>query len=120
MLRDRNNLDIGLVIGSTTRLKEAAERETNMASLARQFSTDTPSNAAAVPAGVSDRSLLTPRELDVLRLMADGLTTREIGDRLNMRFKTAACHRNRVLQKVGVKSTVSAVRWAIRQGIVEL
>jgi DNA-binding NarL/FixJ family response regulator len=52
--------------------------------------------------------------------MADGLTTREIGARLNMRFKTAACHRSRILQKVGVKSTVSAVRWAIRAGLIEL
>jgi DNA-binding NarL/FixJ family response regulator len=63
---------------------------------------------------------LTPREMDVLRLMADGLTTREIATQLNMRFKTAACHRNRILQKVGVKSTVSAVRWAFRQGLIEL
>jgi DNA-binding NarL/FixJ family response regulator len=58
--------------------------------------------------------------MDVLRLMADGLTTREIGNQLGMRFKTAACHRNRILQKLAVKSTVSAVRWAIRAGLVAL
>ena len=63
---------------------------------------------------------LTPREMDVLRLMADGLTTKAIAVHLNMRFKTAACHRNRVLQKVGVTSTVSAVRWAIRRGLIPL
>ena len=61
---------------------------------------------------------LTPRELEVLRLMAEGLTTRAIGDLLKIRFKTAACHRSRVLQKLGVDSTVAAVRWAIREGIV--
>jgi DNA-binding NarL/FixJ family response regulator len=50
--------------------------------------------------------------------MADGLTTRTIGVRLNISFKTAACHRSHILQKLAVDSTVSAVRWAIRQGIV--
>jgi DNA-binding NarL/FixJ family response regulator len=62
---------------------------------------------------------LTPREVEVLRLMADGLSTRTIAVRLSISFKTAACHRYRILQKVGVESTVSAVRWAIRCGLVE-
>jgi DNA-binding NarL/FixJ family response regulator len=52
--------------------------------------------------------------------MAEGLTTKEIAARLNMRFKTAACHRSRILQKLNVTSTVSAVRWALRQGVVAL
>ena len=64
-------------------------------------------------------AVLTAREVEVLRLMADGLSTREIAARLAISFKTAACHRYRVLQKLGVETTVSAVRWAIRSGIVE-
>ena len=62
--------------------------------------------------------VLTARELEVLRLMADGISTREIASRLHISFKTAACHRYRILQKLGVDTTVSAVRWAIRTGIV--
>jgi DNA-binding NarL/FixJ family response regulator len=73
-----------------------------------------PSNGAGV------RSSLTARETEVLRLLADGLTTKAVASRLGVSFKTAACHRSRILQKLGVESTVSAVRWAIRQGIVEL
>jgi DNA-binding NarL/FixJ family response regulator len=61
---------------------------------------------------------LTPRETEVLCLMADGFTTKVIAARLGMQFKTAACHRTRILQKLGVNNTVAAVRWAIRQGIV--
>jgi two-component system, NarL family, response regulator NreC len=61
---------------------------------------------------------LTKRELEVLHLMADGLTTKAIAARLGVTFKTAACHRGRILQKLSVDSTVSAVRWAIRVGIV--
>ena len=63
-------------------------------------------------------SVLTAREVEVLRLMADGLSTKQISAQLKISFKTAACHRYRILQKLCVDSTVSAVRWAIRQGIV--
>jgi len=63
-------------------------------------------------------SVLTPREIQVLRLLADGLSTRAVAVQLNVAFKTAACHRYRILQKLGVESTVSAVRWAIREGLI--
>jgi two-component system, NarL family, response regulator NreC len=66
----------------------------------------------------SGKPILTRREVEVLHLMADGLTTKVIGERLGVTFKTAACHRGRILQKLGVDSTVAAVRWAIRTGIV--
>jgi two-component system secretion response regulator SsrB len=62
--------------------------------------------------------VLTKREVEVLRLMAEGLTTKAIASELNVSFKTVACHRYRVLQKLGADSTVRAVRWAIRQGLV--
>jgi len=71
-----------------------------------------------IPADTVVPSHLTNRETQVLRLMADGLTTKEIAVQLNVRFKTAACHRSRILQKLNVTSTVTAVRWAIRVGIV--
>jgi DNA-binding NarL/FixJ family response regulator len=75
-----------------------------------------------VPGPVVDRfgkPTLTKRETEVLLLMADGLTTKAIGVQLGVTFKTAACHRGRILQKLSVESTVSAVRWAIREGLVE-
>jgi two-component system secretion response regulator SsrB len=77
---------------------------------------------AYVPGQARDGAVsaaLTTRETEVLRLMADGLSTKEIAARLDVTFKTAACHRYRVLQKLCVDSTVTAVRWAIREGIVE-
>ncbi len=70
--------------------------------------------------GIPGQARLTPREIDVLRQMAEGLTTKQIAFQLNIRFKTAACHRNRILDKLGVQSTVLAVRWAIRHGLVEV
>ncbi len=62
---------------------------------------------------------LTERELQVLRLLADGRTSREIADALSIRFKTATSHRNSILSKLGVHDTVLAVRWAIRTGLIE-
>jgi DNA-binding NarL/FixJ family response regulator len=62
---------------------------------------------------------LTPREIDVLRLMSEGLSTKQIGAKLGVSFKTAASHRAHILSKIGVHETVSAMRWAIRAGIVK-
>jgi DNA-binding CsgD family transcriptional regulator len=62
---------------------------------------------------------LTNREMDVLKLMADGLTSKEIAASLGISFKTVVSHRMHVLDKVGVHETVLAVRWAIRTGLIE-
>jgi DNA-binding NarL/FixJ family response regulator len=62
---------------------------------------------------------LTVRETEVLRLMADGLSTREIGRILGVSFKTAGSHRAHILSKLGVHETISAVRWAIRNRLIE-
>ncbi len=75
--------------------------------------------AAAAPAVKAARETLTARETEVLRLLADGLTSRDIAVRLGIGFKTATSHRNNILTKLGVHSTVSAMRWAIRKGIIE-
>ncbi len=77
------------------------------------------SAAAAAPAVKAARETLTTRETEVLRLLADGLTSRDIAVRLHIGFKTATSHRNNILTKLGVHSTVSAVRWAIRKGLIE-
>jgi DNA-binding NarL/FixJ family response regulator len=64
------------------------------------------------------REQLTERELQVLKLMADGLSTNGIARALGIAFKTAACHRYRILDKLGVDNTVCALRWAIRNGVI--
>ncbi len=62
---------------------------------------------------------LTQRELQVLLLLADGLSSREVAQKLAISFKTATSHRNNILVKLGVHDTVLAVRWAIRRGLLE-
>ncbi|HKA00632.1 MAG TPA: LuxR C-terminal-related transcriptional regulator [Candidatus Solibacter sp.] len=61
---------------------------------------------------------LTPREAEVLIEIANGHSTKEIAYRLGMSFKTAACHRYRLMDKLGFHDTVSLVRHAVRSGFV--
>jgi DNA-binding NarL/FixJ family response regulator len=65
------------------------------------------------------KTVLTKREREVLCLMAEGLTTRAIAIQLLIAFKTARSHRSNILTKLGVGTTVGAVRWAIREGIIK-
>jgi len=115
-----DNLCLGCQWSQTARPKDRKEYDSMNGGIARELPTSNGSELARETGAPVPRSLLTPREMEVLRLMADGLTTREIGNQLGMRFKTAACHRNRILQKFAVRSTVTAVRSAIRKGLIAL
>ena len=63
--------------------------------------------------------VLTQREQEVLVGVADGMTTKQIGVSLGISFKTAACHRLRLMQKLHLHSTAALVRYAVRCGLVE-
>jgi DNA-binding CsgD family transcriptional regulator/tetratricopeptide (TPR) repeat protein len=63
---------------------------------------------------------LTGRELEVLALVAEGLTNREIGERLFMSEKTASVHVSRILAKLDVRGRVEAATMAQRAGLVPL
>jgi DNA-binding CsgD family transcriptional regulator len=66
------------------------------------------------------RDGLTPREIDVLKCIAQGYSTKEIAHNLGMSFKTAACHRYRIMDKLGIHDVVNLLRYAVRAGLVEL
>jgi DNA-binding NarL/FixJ family response regulator len=63
---------------------------------------------------------LTPREREVLRLVAEGKTTKEVAAILGISVKTAEAHRIRVMKKLETHNTASTVRYAIRQGLVQV
>jgi PAS domain S-box-containing protein len=63
-------------------------------------------------------SPLTSREVQVLALVAEGHSTKEVAALLGISYKTADSHRSRIMEKLGVHETASLVRYAIRQGIV--
>lgn len=62
---------------------------------------------------------LTPREAEVVKLIAEGLTSREIGETLTISEKTVERHRSNVLEKLGLRDRVGLTRYAIRRGLVE-
>jgi DNA-binding NarL/FixJ family response regulator len=62
---------------------------------------------------------LTPRELEVVKLIAEGHTSEEIADTLVISRKTVDRHRSNVLEKLGMRNRVELTRYAIRRGLVE-
>jgi DNA-binding NarL/FixJ family response regulator len=69
--------------------------------------------------GIHDRyDLLSEREREVLQLVAEGRSSREIGDLLSISPATVETHRTHVLQKLGLRNTAEVVRYAARRGIV--
>jgi PAS domain S-box-containing protein len=69
---------------------------------------------------ISNVSSLTRRERQVLALIAEGKSTKEVAADLGIAFKTADAHRNRIYQKLDIHGIAAAVRYAIRTGIVTL
>lgn len=62
---------------------------------------------------------LTPRERQVLQLVAEGKTTKEVAVVLGVSVKTAESHRTRLMEKLGIHETASLVRYAIRIGLIQ-
>jgi DNA-binding NarL/FixJ family response regulator len=65
------------------------------------------------------REPLSPREQEVLKLIADAHTNREISEMLGLAKKTVESHRGSILRKLGMRDRVELVRYAIRRGLIE-
>ena len=64
-------------------------------------------------------SLLSNRELEVLRLIADGLSAKEVAVELSISTKTVEAHRTSLMRKVNVRKATELVRYALRHGLIE-
>lgn len=65
------------------------------------------------------RGRLTPRERQVLQLIAEGKSSKEVASVLNISTKTAETHRSRILLKLDIHEVAGLVRYAIRTGIIK-
>lgn len=72
-----------------------------------------PGDTARRPAGG-----LSPRERQVVQLVAEGRTTKQIAHALQISVKTAEFHRGRIMAKLHIRDTAGLVRYAIRQGMI--
>ena len=68
--------------------------------------------------GRSSRArILSPREREILQLLAEGLSTKEIARHLNMSVKKAESHRRQIMEKTGVRSIAALTKYAIKEGL---
>jgi DNA-binding NarL/FixJ family response regulator len=74
--------------------------------------------AARAAALAGERSRLTPRELEVLQLICDGLSNRAIAAKLDLSVNTIAVHRANIMNALGVHKTAELVMYAIQHGLV--
>jgi DNA-binding NarL/FixJ family response regulator len=62
--------------------------------------------------------LLSPREVEILKLIAEGMTSRQIGEKLFISPKTVENHRERIMQKLEIHKNVDLVRYAIANNLL--
>jgi DNA-binding NarL/FixJ family response regulator len=63
---------------------------------------------------------LSPREREILQLVAEGKTSQQIAERLSISSKTVDTYRSRLMDKIGVEDVASLVRFAIQHGVISL
>jgi DNA-binding CsgD family transcriptional regulator len=64
--------------------------------------------------------VLSPREQQISRLVAEGHSTRNIADRLSLSAKTVDNHRTNLMRKLDVHSRMELVRYAVRLGLIDV
>jgi DNA-binding NarL/FixJ family response regulator len=106
---------VGLMAGHATSLfAEEADADTD---LILDFLADAPPTAE-IPAAPRDASGLTPRELEVLQLVAGGETNAEIAHRLALSVHTVERHAANLYRKIGARGRADATAYAVRRGLV--
>lgn len=111
-------------------LKDAAAQELELAlrALSRDDSYLSPGIAQAViqsavvdgrPREAAAPSALTPRQTEILRLIARGCSTRDIANGLSLSVKTIETHRSQIMDRLGLRDVPSLVLYAVRTGLVD-
>ena len=65
-------------------------------------------------------TLLTSREREVLHLLAEGMRTKEVSQKLALSVKTVETHRKKIMEKLGIQSIAGLTRYAVKEGLVSL
>ena len=62
---------------------------------------------------------LTPREIEIIQHLCNGHSAKEVGDKLNLSFRTIETHRNNIMRKLGFNNTAELIKYAVKHGMVE-
>jgi len=76
-------------------------------------------NRTAAPAWKNSLDLLTPRQREILQLIAEGNSTKEIAANLNLSAKTVETHRAQLMERLDIYDVASLVRLALREGLIQ-
>lgn len=68
----------------------------------------------------SDKELLSKREVEILKLIAEGLGNKEISEKLFISIRTVESHKNHIMQKLEFRSLAELVRYAIKRGLINI
>jgi DNA-binding NarL/FixJ family response regulator len=68
----------------------------------------------------SHQNSLSERETEVLKLFADGLTYKEIGEKLFISPRTVETHKNSIMSKLGLKTLADLIKYAIKNGVIKI
>lgn len=86
--------------------------------LVRAYLTTSPGSPVTAAARMDALNILTPREMEVLKLVAEGSTSQEVADRLVLSVKTVQAHRANIMEKLGLRDVTHLVRFAIHHGLI--
>ena len=76
--------------------------------------------AGGPPIGATSAVVLSDREREVLQLLAEGLSSPQIGKRLYIATSTVETHRRSIMRKLSIHNVADLTKWAIREGLTEL
>jgi predicted ATPase/DNA-binding CsgD family transcriptional regulator len=107
-----------LQLGDAISVPTAAGRTMDLNDAAAYARTEIEGARASGAASIERPGGLSRREVEVLRLVADGLTTRAIAERLFISAKTADRHIQNIYTKIGTSSRATATRWAVDHGVL--
>jgi DNA-binding NarL/FixJ family response regulator len=69
---------------------------------------------------VLEKEMLSKREVEILKLIAEGMGNKEISEKLFISIRTVESHKNHIMQKLGCRSVVEMVRYAIKNGLITI
>jgi DNA-binding NarL/FixJ family response regulator len=87
--------------------------------LTQSSSSLTPTQGEEGPDLVQELKALTPRELEIVTLVAEGYTNQAIANRIALSIKTVQSHRANVMEKLGLRNITHLVRFALRHGLID-
>jgi DNA-binding NarL/FixJ family response regulator len=70
--------------------------------------------------GNEPETILSGREIEIIKLLSDGLSGKEIGDKLFISPRTVESHKSNILEKLNLRNSAEIIKYAIKQGIIKL